>query len=208
MKYRCDSCTRTGQSDFHIKRHASSYSELHWKLHKNGQLVHDASYSTRSKCSFLKDLLLKGKSIKRPSNNQKSSLSLFLLLSYSKSYESSFLSIYSIQDNLLRILFLPKKIKKHFPFFFFTSLYISFSISNPTRWQQLSLEKKEKSTDQVTGYKSREPSKPLFPKRKESRDCASKIRSENQSVELYVQFEENNSTVRRNVRILMLKFSK
>lgn len=136
------------------------------------------------------------------------SLSLFLLLSYSKSYESSFLSIYSIQDNLLRILFLPKKIKKHFPFFFFTSLYISFSISNPTRWQQLSLEKKEKSTDQVTGYKSREPSKPLFPKRKESRDCASKIRSENQSVELYVQFEENNSTVRRNVRILMLKFSK
>lgn len=136
------------------------------------------------------------------------SLSLFLLLSYSKSYESSFLSIYSIQDNLLRILFLPKKIKKHFPFFFFTFLYISFSISNPTRWQQLSLEKKEKSTDQVTGYKSREPSKPLFPKRKESRDCASKIRSENQSVELYVQFEENNSTVRRNVRILMLKFSK
>lgn len=171
--------------------------------------MYDASYSTRSKCSFLKDLLLKGKSIKRPSNNQKSSLSLFLLLSYSKSYESSFLSIYSIQNNLLRILFfVTRKIKKYFPFFFFTSLYISFSISNPTRWQQLSLEKKEKSTDQVTGYKSREPSKPLFPKRKESGDCASKIRSENQSVELYVQFEENNSTVRRNVRILMLKFSK
>lgn len=31
MSYRCDSCTRTEQSDFHIKRHASSYSELQLK---------------------------------------------------------------------------------------------------------------------------------------------------------------------------------
>lgn len=127
----------------------------------------------RSKCSFLKDLLLKGvkrKSIKHPSNDQTKILPFVYFFYYP--IQKIVISVYLIQNSLhLRY----QKNKKNTLFninssslHLFTS-HFQFPILLD-RNSCLSRRKKNQYI-QVTGYKSREPSKPLFPKRKESRDC-------------------------------------